>query len=76
MRLDLYHLEFEPYADGNSALWQPGVAIQHPLAIVELVCWDSTATLLLSQDDDLTQRFRRHFPEAIDLDLYNQPQAK
>ena len=74
--LDLNHLELEPYADGNSALWQPGIAIQHPLAVVELICWDSSATLLLSQDDDLTQRFRTFFPEATDLNLYNQQQAK
>lgn len=73
--LDLNQLEFEPYADGNSALWQPNVAIQHPLAVVELICWDSSATLLLSQDDDLAQRFRKFFPEAIDLDLYNQQQT-
>ena len=74
--IDLNHLELEPYADGNSTLWQPGVTIQHPRAVVELICWDSSATLLLSRDDDLTQRFRAFFPEAIDLDVYNQQHAK
>jgi hypothetical protein len=29
-----------PYADGNRALWEPNVSIQHPLAEVEIVCWD------------------------------------
>jgi hypothetical protein len=38
---------------------------------VEIVCWDSSATLLLSRDDDLTRRFRAYFPEAVDLDEYN-----
>lgn len=60
-----------PFADCNKALWQPGVSIQHPLADVEIVCWDSCATLLLSRDDDLTERFRLYFPEAVDLDEYN-----
>ena len=61
-----------PYADGNVALWAPGVSIQHPLAEVEIVCWDASATLLLSRDDDLTERFRRFFPEAVDLDQHNE----
>lgn len=70
--LDLSSLATYPRADGNDALWAPNVSIQHPLAEVEIVCWDSTATLLLSRDDDLTRRFRRFFPEAVDLDDHNQ----
>ena len=69
--VDLRSLDPYPFADGNAALWQPGNAIQHPLAAVEIVCWDSSATLLLSRDDDLTHRFRSFFPEAVDLDEYN-----
>lgn len=68
---DLARLDPYPFADGNDALRQPGVQIQHPLAAVEIVCYDSSATLLLSRDDDLTRRFRAHFPEAVDLDEYN-----
>jgi hypothetical protein len=64
-----------PYADGNRALWQPGVTIQHPEAVAEIVCWDSTATLLLSKDTELTGRFRTFFPEAVDLDKYNEAHA-
>ena len=45
--------------------------IQHPLAEVEIVCFDNTSTLLLSRDDDLSRRFRSFFPEAEDLDDYN-----
>ena len=36
-----------------------------------VVCWDASATLLLSHDDDLTQRFRQFFPEAVDLNEHN-----
>ncbi len=64
-------LDVYPFADCNRSLWAPGVRIQHPLADVEIVCWDAGATLLLSSDDDLTRRFRSFFPEAVDLDEYN-----
>ena len=70
VELDLGRLEASPYAE-NTALWEPGVRIQHPLAEVEIVCFDNTSTLLLSRDEDLSRRFRSFFPEAVDLDEYN-----
>lgn len=69
--IDLNNLEAEPFADGNSSLWRKDVAIQHPEATVEIVCWDSAYTLLLSKDTDLSQRFRSFFPKAKDLNIYN-----
>ena len=70
--IDPAALEVYPFADGNKSLWVRGARIQHPLADVEIVCWDSSATLLLSRDDDVTRRFRTFFPEAVDLDEYNE----
>lgn len=52
------------WADGNDAVWRADAEPQHPRAVVEIVCWDSSATLLLSRDDDLTRRFHAYFPEA------------
>ncbi len=75
VNIDLDHLDIEPYADGNPTFWTSSTKIQHPLAKVELVCWDSSATLLLSLDEDLTARFRTFFPEAVDLKAYNQQRA-
>jgi hypothetical protein len=69
--IDPAALDVQPFADGNGTFWASGARIQHPLADVEIVCWDSSATLLLSRDDDLTRRFRSFFPEAVDLDEYN-----
>lgn len=69
--VDRQHLVVEPYADGNRELWIAGTTIQHPQATIEVICWDSRATLLLCDNDDLTQRFRAFFPEAVDLDQYN-----
>ena len=68
---DLVHLDPYPISEGNKALWKPNVQIQHPLAEVEIVCYDSSATLLLTSTIDLALGFRAFFPEAIDLDNYN-----
>jgi len=76
VRIDAAALEVYPRADGNAALWEPDVRIQHPRAELEIVCWDSTSTLLLSRDDDLSRRFRAYFPEAVDLDDYNREQQR
>jgi hypothetical protein len=73
--IDPAALDTYPFADGNESLWTPGIKIQHALADVEIVCWDSTATMLLTRDDDLTRRFREFFAEAIDLDEFNRTGA-
>jgi len=56
-----------PYADGNPDFWRGELRIQYPGAKVELVCWDSSSTLLITEDADLNARFRRGFREAVDL---------
>jgi hypothetical protein len=76
VEIDLDHLEVYPFADGNERLWRPSPAIQHPEAEVEIVCWDSTSTLLLSRDEDLTRSFRTFFPEAVDLHDFNRRSAE
>lgn len=76
IEIDPNNLEALPSADGNSGFWREGVSIQHPRASVEIVCWDSSYTLLLSKDDDLTKRFRDFFPEACDLDAYNRGKSE
>lgn len=73
---DRQTLDPYPFADGNAALWQPGVSIQHPRAQLEIVCWDSGATLLLSRQDELSKSFRSFFPDAVDLDDYNAEHAR
>lgn len=65
--IDLKNLEVEPCAERHPTLWGEHPTIQHPKATVEIVCYDSSSTILLSKDDDLSRRFRRFFPEAEDL---------
>jgi hypothetical protein len=71
-KVDLAHLQVQPYADGNPTFWGDRPLIQYPGAAVEIVCWDSHATLLLTTEADLTRRFRAYFPEARDLQERNQ----
>ena len=69
--LDLDRLEVVPYADGNGEFWVDEPRIQHPLADIEIVCWDSSSTLLLCRDRSVGGSFRRYFPEAVDLAEHN-----
>ena len=71
IHIDVENLTIEPYADGNPDFWTDTPSIQHPLASVEIVCWDSTLTLLLSQDDDLVNKFLSYFPDSKDLIGHN-----
>ena len=69
--LDSTSLKVEPYADGNPNFWTKYPRIQHPLAEIEIVCWDSGATLLLCKDQAIGESFRDYFPEAVDLVVSN-----
>ncbi len=71
VNIDINNLDVIPFVDGNSSLWTKDVRIQHPLATVEIVCFDSSCTLLLSNDRELLQRFHNVFTDAKDLIKYN-----
>ena len=60
-----------PYANGYRGFWQNPLSIQHPLAEVEIVPWDSSLTLFISKHKDLVDMFRRAFPLSRDLAEYN-----
>ena len=68
VKIDISNLEVVPCAKEHPTLWQEHPVIQHPQATVEIVCYDSSYTILLSKDNDLSQKFRSFFPEAKDLD--------
>lgn len=56
-----------PYADGQGGFWKTELSIQHPLASVELVAWDSGLTLFLSRQENLVKMFRTAFPLSGNL---------
>lgn len=60
-----------PYADGYSGFWHNPIALQHPLAQVEIVPWDSSLVLVLSKQEQLVRDFMAAHPGARDLEEYN-----
>ena len=48
--------------------WKPNAQPQHPQALFEIVCWDSTCTLFIGLPDKLAQRVVAEFPECRTLD--------
>ena len=58
---------FAPDAESPD-FWQPNARPQHPQALFEIVCWDSTCTLFIGLPDKLAQRVVAEFPECRTLD--------
>lgn len=60
-----------PLADSYSGFWENPISIQHPLAEVEIVPWDSSLTLVISKNEKLVSDFRKAYPKSQDLTEYN-----
>lgn len=60
-----------PLADEYEGFWVDDVKIQHPLADIEIVAWDSSLTLFISKDYSLFNKFRKGFPLSEDLSAQN-----
>ena len=65
-----------PFADSYEGFWVDDVDIQHPLAEVEIVAWDSSLTLLISRNDSLVQKFRNNMPLSEDLSALNKKNSQ
>lgn len=61
-----------PYADGYEGFWKNPLSLQHPLAEIEVVPWDSSLVLFLAKERKIVERFRQDFPPAEDLFRYNE----
>ena len=65
-------LQYElPFADGYTGFWRNPISVQHPLADIEIVPWDSSLVLLISKDEDIVSRFQNAFLLCEDLADYN-----
>ena len=64
-------LDSAPYADGNPNFWTGSPRPQFPDALFEIVCWDSSATLLIGAPDNVADAFRAAYPGTLDLDMEN-----
>ena len=59
-----------PYADGYPGFWMSPLSMQHPLASIEIVPWDSSLTLLFSTQAELVEDFLGFFPFSEELSAY------
>ena len=59
-----------PYAQEYEDFWKTPLSIQHPLAAIEIIPWDSSLTLFFSKRADLVEDFRQFFPLSEDLLMY------
>ena len=59
-----------PEADGEG-FWKNPPSIQHPLASIEIVPWDSSCVLLLSTEKEIIEKFKKAFSKCQDLSEYN-----
>jgi hypothetical protein len=69
--IDITNLSVIPTFDGEWKYGGEDVHTQHPLAIAEIVCVDSSYTIFLSKDDDLSNKLHKHYSDAQDLHQWN-----
>ncbi len=65
--IDIDNLSVEPTFEGEWHYGGENVHPQHPLAVAEIVCVDSSYTIFISKDEDLPDRFLRCYSDARDL---------
>lgn len=58
-----------PDVDINLAVWKNG-NLQHPDAIIEVVCFDSSYTIVKFKDEALSAKFKAYFAEAVELEKF------
>ena len=56
-----------PYAESNLECFSPTRGPQHPFGFLELVCFDSSATLLIGGDSFAVDAFHTAFPGAAPI---------
>ncbi len=59
-----------PYAEGNNLIWKNG-NLQYQGAEIEVICVDSGYTIVKFTKEDLSEKFKAYFEEAIELEKFN-----
>jgi hypothetical protein len=60
-----------PYAEFNSLVWKNG-NIQYPGAEIEIVCWDSSCTIVKFSNEFLSNKFKNYWEDdAISLEKFD-----
>ena len=60
-----------PYADGYKGFWKNPIALQHPLAVSEIVVWDGSLILVISQKSEVVNALIENNTFVQDLEKYN-----
>lgn len=58
-----------PCAEGNSLIWKNG-NLQYPGAEIEVICFDSSYTIVKFTKEELSEKFAVYFNEAIALENF------
>ena len=58
-----------PYVEGNDEVWKND-EFQVENAVFEITAWDSSYTIVKFKNAELSEKFKNHFDEAIELDKY------
>jgi len=74
--IDINNLDVVPTFDGEWKYGGEDVQPQHSLAIAEIVCVDSSYTIFLSKDEDLSNRLLMHYTDAQGLHQWNRELEK
>jgi len=53
-----------PYVNGNRLLWTEPEAFQLAASQIEIVCFDSTLTLVKFRDESIARQFLETFPDG------------
>nr|WP_296094093.1 hypothetical protein [uncultured Dorea sp.] len=61
-----------PYAENYEGFWKNPITIQHPLADIEIVAWDSSCTLFISKEEWIIEEIKELYPLSEDLEKYNE----
>jgi len=59
-----------PFAEGNEQIWKNG-NLQVVNSKIEIIAWDSSYTIVKFTDDEMSDKFKKYFQEAIELEKYN-----
>ncbi len=63
-----------PFANGYGGFWRKPLTLQHPLAKIEIVPWDSSLVLVLSEYKEIVDSFKKHYTKSQDLiDYIDEP---
>lgn len=58
-----------PFVEGNDLIWENG-NFQIENSIIEIIAFDSSYTIIKFKDKNLSDKFKRYFDEAIELEKF------